>query len=287
MKWVEISGTRSTERFQFLQKQLADAGLPNQVEFLEANSSNFEDILIEAQKHFDQIRVGPPFGEIAVGHITHLTGLMVTLKSCDSFAKLNGTWWPRSFFYEGFLRELTSHAKTLELTASALLVGSGAAMRAVFAALLKIGYSKFKISDRFEERGLLLVQDLKKVYFNAEIEFIPPSGLTALPGVHSILVNGTPLVKTNDLLDDLYYFNFFRPKGVVIDLNLIPLRPPLLDEAEANGATTIHGYELAAQTDVLWAREVLGTNLDLEKYRAGLKETLEKVPFDLSDFKSS
>jgi shikimate 5-dehydrogenase len=174
--------------------------------------------------------------------------------------------------------------KNLDISESALIVGAGASCRAVVASLLKIGFKKFNITEKFEERGRLLIQDLKQTYFAVDFRFTTQSAITQLPGVHSVVINTTPLTPSNDLLNELYYFNFLKPEGAVIDLTLVPYETPLLKAAKQVGARVVHGCEVATLVDIYWIKNSLGIAVPLDEYLSGLKDVCKSTPFDFSEF---
>lgn len=277
LRWIEVAAAPSRMRFDFLSKCLEEAGLPNEVSYLESSPDSLCADLEKLTKEYQQIRIGAPYGEQAVSCFPHSTAQVLFLKTCDAITRQHEKWWTRSFLQAGFMRELATDVKRVDINSSVLLVGSGGAARAVFSALLKIGFTRFTFTDRFEERANIMVKSLKRQYFSVEINFVPPSAITTLPGIHSLLINTTPYVKTNEVLEDLMYFNFFRPGGAIVELCLTPISPPLVQEAERIGAQVIRGYEVASHTDILWAKDACGISLDLIKYRDGLRAELEKI----------
>jgi shikimate 5-dehydrogenase len=281
MKWVVMGAQESDPRFVCLSDELKNLNIPNELTFANPNEG---DILLEAErqtKKVDQIRMLGYYSEVISEYQNRSTGLTSLLGAADALVKRpTGEWWPCNYLYEGFSLEFVKHVKMIDLSSSALIVGSGAASKTIVGALVKFGFSRFNITDRFEDRAKSTIEKLKKSFFGVEFTFIPQATLMTLPGGSSVLLNSTPLRPDNDLLLDLYYFNFLKNPGIIIDLNLVPPQTPLIEEGKSVGANIICGYEISARTDVLWAKDAIGADIDLEGYKERLKKKMEEVPFD-------
>ena len=101
-----------------------------------------------------------------------------------------------------------------------------------------------------------------------------------MPGVHSVVVNTLDFVEHDDFLNELYYFNFLRKGGVVIDLAETPVETPFLRIAKDIHATTYVGYQLWCLYDFLWVQKFIRQPFDIKSYEAAVKMHLEKQPFN-------
>lgn len=283
IKWAEIAGQNSKLRFDFLSKYLNESGVKNQVDYIECTVDEFPTKIKEVMKTYDHIRVGSPFGEKVPLEVEQIPMVTLTQKSADCLIKEEGRWWARSMLTEGLAREVAV-VKRLDISETAFIIGTGSSCRAVIAALLKMGFKKFNMTERSEERGRQILKDLQVTYFGVDFRFTPQSAVTMLPGTHSIVVNTTPLVSSNDLLNELYYCNFLKPNGVVIDLTLVPVETPLLKAVKQVEGRIIHGYEVASLVDLHWVKSSMKHVMDTDKFTAGLKALCESTPFDLSGF---
>jgi shikimate dehydrogenase len=278
IRWVEIAARSSRERYTLLQDFMTVTGVTNEVSFIETDFDGFQNELIQAKKTFDQILIGPPFTEMAFDPTADMPAPLLSIKAADCVIKnKDQRWWPHSLLQEGFVHALAHHLKALDLNASALVVGAGGAARAVLSGLVRLGYNKFNITDRFEERGRVVIEDLRRSYFGVRFEFVPQVALTALPGMHSILVNATPLTAENELLRELQFLNFIKEHAAVVDLELIPPKTPLLTEAEQIGAKVINGVEIASYVDILWAQKIAGVSLGVTEYEKELFQRMSKI----------
>jgi shikimate 5-dehydrogenase len=288
MKWMVLGGKDQELRFQAFSEFLTNEGIKNHLEFQNPETNDFLMVLERLIKTVDQIRLGSPYSDRAQDFQNRATDLVNLLGSADAIVKKpDGAWWPENILYDAFLDEFIKTIRRTERGNHALVVGSGAASKVMVAALVKIGFSRFIMTDRFEDKARATIDQLKKKFFGITFEFVPPTSLMLLPGSSSILVNGTPLVVDNNVLKDLYYFNFLKMPATIIDLNLIPPEPPIIEEGRRIGAQVLAGYQVAARVDVLWAKRAFNLDVDFEKYKTFLKEKLSKVPFDPAPYKLS
>jgi shikimate 5-dehydrogenase len=270
-------------RFEFLRDFLKEKGHSIQFDFVTAENEDLGEVIQRLMKEYNHIRVSTPFGEKIHAFVKAVPMATMIQKSSDCLVYDQGQWWARSMLAEGLIREMAM-LKNLDISDSALIVGAGASCRAVIAALLKIGYKKFNITEKFEERGRLLIKELKETYFGVDFRFTPQSSITQLPGIHSVVVNTTPLTASNDLLNELYYCNFLRPEAAVIDLTLVPLETPLLKAAKQVGARIVHGCQVATLVDTYWIKSSMKIDVNAEEYQVKLTSLCEKAEFDFSEF---
>ena len=87
-----------------------------------------------------------------------------------------------------------------------------------------------------------------------------------------MIVNCTPSVEENSLLAELSYLNFLKRPGFLFDLSRGNKPSLLVHEATDAGVRNVSGIEIAARTDVLWAKWGFQTDIDLAVYRDKLAE---------------
>jgi shikimate 5-dehydrogenase len=283
MKCLEIGGSSQRLRFDFLASYLKGLGHSVEFDYIETTQDAFPEKIEQAMLQYQHIRVSSPFGEKVHEFVNAVPMDTMTQRSSDCLIFDQGEWWARSMLSEGLVRELAS-MKKLDISETAMIVGAGASCRAVIAALLKVGFKKFNITEKFEERGRLLMKDLKETYFGVDFRFTPQSSITQLPGVHSVVINTTPFTPNNDLLHELYYCNFLKPEGIVIDLTMIPFETPLIKAALQVGARVVHGCEVSTLVDAYWVKSSMKISLNHHDYEAKLKAACVQAPFDLSGF---
>lgn len=277
MRWVVIGKKFIRERYDYLNQCLQEYSPGAQVEYLEGDERDVLGAVKNAMKEYDQLRVERPYRETIIESLEVMTSQAMVQRTADVFVQEHGSWWPRSTLYKGIVRLTAHRLKNLDLRSAVFIVGTGASARAAVAAFIKLGFSQINITDRFTEKGLALVADLKKVYLGVNIEFTPADALTQLPGNHQIIFNTTPYTPGNELLEELYYFNYMQENGIVMDMGLVPVTPPLLLEAQSVNAQTVDGCELASWSDVVWCEMCLGIKLDFDKYSRGLRAEMLKL----------
>jgi len=278
MKWVEIAFPCFRERSTALNDFLNSKGIKSEVEFIDCDPKQFPEILKGAKEKYDQIRVDSPFGEMIVS-LQHTQSLVARqLKAADSLVHEKSEWWVRSSLYLAIGQMLTERNMAADLKSSVLVVGAGAAARTVVASLFRAGFKSFLITNKFDEQGHVFISDLKRHFFGVNFEYVPMERLVLLAGTNTLIVNTTPFVESNDLLKELYYFNFLKRDGMVWDLTLHPTDTPLLQEARNIGITGVPGYEVAALSDCIWVEWVTGQKISRSEYQEILKKKLETLP---------
>lgn len=257
MKWCVVGYGFEESRYSFLSDWMKKQGVENTLELVEMSPTDFTDEFHGLKEKFDQIRIEKPFRHEAFLETRKNEAGMILLKSADCFYKdSKGDWWLRSPLYEGIKNILNREKTSLKVDNSALIVGVGGASRAAIAALVKVGFQTFNITNAFDDQATELITELRRMYFNVTFNFVSQSQLVLLPGTNSIVVNSTPLSDSNEILDELHYFNFLIPKGLVWDMTIIPIDTPLTKEATEIGARIFRGHEFAAATDVVWLQWV-------------------------------
>ena len=275
IRWAVLAKEVNKVRFDCLSQFMTSSGIENELTYVSANSETFADELQRCQNEFDQIRIGPPFGEIACEHHEMITSTMMTLKSADSLVKQENHWWLRSSSFHGIQEFLNRRGESVDLSGALLVVGSGAAARIACAAFVKLGFRQVSIASAFDEQGRAMIEDFKRFYFDVTFNFVPKDELVLLPGIYSVIINTTPYIKSNELLPELYFFNFLMRPGLVCDLSMIPPVTPLLQEAEAIQIPTLGGYQFASCSDLVWVNWITGQKLSVDKYMAQLKPALD------------
>ncbi|RME14721.1 MAG: hypothetical protein D6797_08170 [Bdellovibrio sp.] len=270
MKWVELALYNSQERFETLSQFLNEVGCRNEVSFVESTPATLEDDLKQAKKEFDCIRIGQGLGTFVFQELEYWTAQSELIGATDTLHFLNQKWWPHIFLLSGVQSCLSKKGVYLDLDAAALVVGAGTAARVICVALIQAGIKSIKISNQFREQANELICHLKKHFFSVDFEFIPKERLIDLRGVHGVAVNTTPFSQENDILNELYYLNFLKRPGIVIDFELHPNPSKLIEEAQAVGAHTISGYDIVAETDKAWVTHVFNKSFDIEEYKKRL-----------------
>jgi shikimate 5-dehydrogenase len=235
--FIEITDRPWAQRWDVAKKLLGEAGVELNAEICEASKDNFESILKEKLASSAQlILFGPGFHSLAVKCLAQSTQMALLSGICSCLVKEKDGWWPRDYIAESMVRAISYEIKELDISSRALVAGVGGLGRFVVEALVKLGFEGITLTDQDVELGKESLEQLKRSMFQVDFRFISHQHITTLAGVHSIAINTTPLVLENELLDELYFFNFLKSGGVVADLILTPPETPLIDEAKLWGA---------------------------------------------------
>jgi shikimate 5-dehydrogenase len=275
LKWCCIGYDFRPNRYQLLEAFLNAKGVPNQLDLIDIPPSDFNESFEKVTQTYDQIRVESPHGLGVFSFFKKQEALMSRLKAVDCvFKDDHRQWWCRSLTYHSLCESLQGVGEMLDLEKSVLIVGAGASARAALAACAKMGFKNFNITNKFDEQGLELIREMNANFFGLNLEFVPQHRLTLLPGTNCLLINTTPPDASNDLLPELYYFNFLKKNGVVVDLTVDPLYTQLVKEALEIKNYVIFGSELAAVSDSYWIKWVTGREFDHDEIKNYYRQEL-------------
>lgn len=286
LKWCEI-GPAKTHRFEVLSQYLNSKGIKNQFTFIEATPENLSEKILEAKNQKLFIRFNSKFFDIASVKLQNNLRELETLKAVDSlmFDAKKG-YWPEILFRDSLFEYLTHNVKSLDVMQKALVVGTCGLARACIATLVKLGFSKINITSKDDQAAADLIKDFKEIFFNVEFEYTKRSDVTILPGTHGLVINTFSLLDTDDFPNEIYYFNFLKKGGLVIDLVDIPTETPFLKIALDIEARVIAGYEAMSFYDLKWVEKATGQKAELQPYSQLLKTNLDQVEYDKNKVKA-
>lgn len=212
------------------------------------------DIQFESYPEFDKdlladadiAKVEMSLSSVVLQQMSVQPAMVRTLKSVDFLLKEESTWLPRSFLYEAFKKVLIEQAKGLDNRDPAFVVGSSEEAVVVAAGLVNLGFRQIFITGEDSKELDLRAEQLRKYFFGVKFLTLMADYLTAQTIGAGLVINTTPVSKEKELFRDLFYFNFMKRNGFVIDLNLIP-QNPLLEEAERAELRVIYPIPFAAQ----------------------------------------
>ena len=275
LRWGVISKFEYLPRYQFLSDYLRDKmSLANELQFLDSPLNEFSECLLKWQRDFDQLRVGAPFGSLLAANMEQSNAMTMTLQSADCLQQINGKWWPRSLMSEALLRGILRKKLSIDLHSKAIVIGTGATAKASLHPLIKLGFQQIAFTDTDVAAGYDFIDKLKRRIFGVEFEFVEQQDISLLPGTFSVVVNTTPDTGSNSLIEDLSFFNYLRPQGVVIDLSVAPGELSFIGQAKLVQAQSLSGYEIAADVDALWLEMCFSLSLDRADYEQGLRDFL-------------
>jgi shikimate 5-dehydrogenase len=255
-----------------------------EVNCVEASHETFPAKLKEILKSESQVCVvAQSFSVEVLKHLPQLTAEAIQMGATDVIIKDKGGWWPRPCLDEAFTRAIFQRMGQINFDSHALVAGANGYSKMIIGALAKIGFLNINLIEQSEEIGNNILEEMKKKYFQINFNFIGLEKVTKLPGVHSVLMNTIPLTLEDEILDELYFFNFLDQKGVVMDLNLPPSDTPLVLEAKQWGARHLSGDYFFSERDLLILQKARGLALKKgtsEEYRLLLRGMVETWTFD-------
>ncbi|MBQ0000378.1 MAG: shikimate dehydrogenase [Clostridiales bacterium] len=157
----------------------------------------------------------------------------------------------------GFYTSLKEEAGMDITGKSFFCIGSGGAGRAMCSILAYHGAGKIYITDKFEESGLSLVEDIN-TNFAPVAEFIP-SGDYSKVAECDVVMNATGIGMGASIGKSPLPEEYIQPHQLYFDACYNPLRTQFLKNAEAKGCKILSGlgmslYQGAAQIE-LWTGE--------------------------------
>lgn len=136
----------------------------------------------------------------------------------------------------GFMQNLRAGGVPKVTGKRAVVLGAGGAARAIIVALLDAGIGSLTLTNRTEERARSLAHE----YLDTRIKVAPWGDRAATLEGADLLVNTTSLGMAGQLPIDLS-LDALPANAVVNDLVYMPLKTPLLDEAQSRGNLVIDG----------------------------------------------
>lgn len=275
MKWGVIAKEDPSSQSQFLCDFLKQQGCENSWQWIQSTPENFADKIADAQEEFDALRIASPFGTKTLKLFPKHESWVGQVGAVDSLILFQKQWWPRPALTLAFNELLKLYGDKLDPRSRVLIVGAGAAARMIIAAIVKIGIKHITIANHVENTAQQLLMKLRRLFVGVEFESCSADKIILLPGSYGCLINTTPFVAENEIISELYYFNFLRTGGMVWDLVTAPLETPLIKEARDIGITTVCGDELLALCDKIWLQWALPQQkFDLVLYQKNLKSYL-------------
>ncbi|MES2768699.1 MAG: hypothetical protein V4596_06085 [Bdellovibrionota bacterium] len=280
LKWCEI-GPLKTPRLEVLSQYLNSKGIQNQFTFIEATDANLKEKIAEATAQKLSIRFHPKNIDQVSLNIKNNLRELENLKAVDSlmFDEKKG-YWPEILFRDSLFEFLTHTVKNLDVMDKGFVIGTCGLARASIAALIKLGFSKINITSKDDESALNLIKDFKEIFYNVQFEYTKRVDVTILPGTHGLVINTFSVLDSEDFPNEIYYFNFLKKGGLVIDLVDVPPETPFLRIAQDIGARVVRGYEAFGFYDLNWVLKVTGLKTDFDEYKQLLKTNLDQVAYD-------
>lgn len=272
IKWTTISSTNEDPRWHALSSALNETGTPNE---FHSSTEDADLTNLSPLEAFDHVRVSASKAPQLMKILKIQSSWIRLLGVFDGMTRKDGEWWPRCALYESFGEVIIELGQDLDVAASMMIAGAGGTARIAIAAFFKGGFKNFLLTNFDKDEAEQLIQDVRGRFFGMNIQWVPMEGIVLLPGESSVLCNCTPSVEENALLVELSYLNFLKRPGFLFDLARGSKPSLLVHEAQDAGVSVMSGVELAARTDVIWAKWAFDASLDYDSYCERLRAALK------------
>jgi hypothetical protein len=289
-KWSEISSQPENKRFELLSAELQASGFENEFcptivppRFLieeslkdEQTCDEFQDWLKKLKNNFAAFRLGGFFQNKLQLFSSEYPAELLKIQVADSLELKELRWWPRNYLLHAFKHFLANELKQLEFSDPVLMIGANSQSKSIIAALIKLGFTHFNITDRNFEEAKMLVEELQKSFFSTRFEKTEASFLTQLPNIYSLAICTLLIQPDEDLVGSLVYFNFLSTGAFWID-SILSENSVISNEAKSLGFQLKTAAELMAQVDFTWAEMSLHHKIDLARLCESYKVNLGQI----------
>lgn len=264
-QWTSLSPLSEDKRWQNLSQHLTQKGVANEYVPWQGALEPFSDL--KSLEQFHHVRMHSRVGFEVLKHVKVQSSWTTLLGVIDGMVKSQGAWWPLCAMYESYGQMLIDIGADVDKRGSVLVAGAGGAARITIAAFFKAGFRNFLVTNFQAEEAEAMIKDMRTKFFGLDIKWVPMEKIVLLPGESSVLVNCTPSVEENALLVELSYLNFLKRPGFLFDITRSPKPSVLVQEAIDAGINVLTGVDLAARSDVHWAKWAFQTELSFAEYR--------------------
>ncbi len=193
------------------------------------------------------VRSDLSFGSRHVSQLSMAPEAVRFSKTFDSLTIENGKWLPRLKYFEILRKRIVSQFGNIEIQKCAGLVCSSGVRESLVALLVSLGFKTLLlfVPDGTEPLG----PELGKYFIGVNIKTIPYSELTQNQDITSMIINSVDVENQITLMNDLAYFNFMSPSGIVVELASKTPIHPLLFEAEKAGLRVMKRRDIVSHYD--------------------------------------
>jgi shikimate 5-dehydrogenase len=271
-QWTSLSPVSEDKRWENLSRHLTEKGVANQYVPWQGSLEPFADL--KSLESFHHVRMHSRIGADILKHVKVQSSWTTLLGVIDGMVKSQGAWWPLCAMYESYGQMLIELGANLDKHGSVLVAGAGGAARIAIAAFFKSGFRNFLVTNFQAEEAEAMIADVRAKFFGLDIKWVPMEKIVLLPGESSVLVNCTPSVEENALLIELSYLNFLKRPGFLFDITRSPKPNVLVQEALDADVTVLTGIDLAARSDLHWAKWAFQADLSMDEYRKSFEQAI-------------
>lgn len=253
LKLVEIGKTPSIKKYQFWNEQLkaqnfqveaSAVELPDIVELKKATET--------AKTQAECIRYQSDLWSFVPSLSVHEPAAVHNVESSDGLAKDKGGWFPREMISSSMSDIVRTKIHSVDYKGIALIIGTNAMARIATQVVASWGVKRVNFVPESSEDMAPWLLHLHKQLFGLELNILDPQTLTLQPANCSLIVNTLKHDEHPDILNDIYYFNFLKKEGVVIDMITTSEPTQLIQESKRLDVRFVEGCELTYRADFAW-----------------------------------
>ncbi len=173
--------------------------------------------------------------------MSQITWGNVIVRKDDKFYLRN--MWVETLIY--FFKEKIG---SVDFSRNAYIISSPPWMSALVHVCSQLGFRKVFLAGEKEHLQKGYIEQLKKVFFNIEIVYLPMDALTSQASDASLLVTQTDYFLTQDWEEDLAYLNFLMNDSCVLSLGISEDKPQWIQESRQAGHKTFDWNSVGSWT---------------------------------------
>lgn len=202
-----------------------------------------------------------------------------SLYCADGIFLEDGQWWPRLDLKDAIHELIVKKGKNLDIKETAFIIGEGVFLRLLGALAASFGFARVTMVGLSEEDVQQQIRFLQQAFVGIDWRMMEASQLTMQTSTATLLMNALSIKSHEHIVNDLAYFNFMKPQGLFVDLNMWPFENLLLEEAGRASLRSISGIEVRTQRNYHFLRRLgLSQLITFEDYAARWRQYVLDAP---------
>ncbi len=196
-----------------------------------------------------------PFKERIIPYLDNIDETAKKINAINTVKQVEGELIGYNTDYLGFLKSLELNNIDLN-NKNILVLGAGGGSRAISIGLLENNINKLYITNRTSNRGIKLVNELRRIYNDKFIKFTGFNLSELDKDEIDIIINTTSVGMYPEIDESPMDFKGFQNDLILYDLIYKPLETRFLSEGKIRGYKTINGLEMlyyqAIESQKIW-----------------------------------
>jgi hypothetical protein len=266
-KILQIQRLQAPPRIEFLEKNLPiwtqnkftfEVYLSEALADEQAELTQFKHFLKHVAADAAGIFLEQDYSPVVISSLHQVPAKILEISTLDALLRdPAGRWWPHSYLKLALHEKIAERAPALDCTQIAYVTGDNFVMQVAVSVAVQLGFSSIHIVVSHPEQSKDWTKVLQRKYFGIEFKLISSSDLTLQKNNGSLLINTVDSQQSEGLMEDLSYLNFLLAGGLVVDLNILPLKNHLIEEATHVGLPVLAGSEVHGYTDFLVLKDAI------------------------------